>query len=1099
MTTNNRRDFIFKSTMLAASGVLTACGGGFGEDQAAAGSAASDPAAAAVPDTQIAATSVEVPNSTALPNAVFRLSPTSTLRAAPYCLGYAFRQGDVPAGKVVTGDTGAIQVVPKNLWPDGSLKFAVIAGLADVTAGTDTKVGLLVSPAPATTPTPMKTAKLRATEIVATIGCGAFGIVTWSGADWDAPFDSWVSGPTMSSWIYRKPVGSDKHLVAWLEVRLWSSGAVEVLPWIENGYLKVAGPTNKSAAFTFALGKTQRMSAAIDLKHHQRTPLVSGTALSYWLSTAPGVTPLHDAAYLQASELVPTYSAVVPVGGSAISVLPSTFTPLQQARFNYDNDSMPSPGYQSPIGLLPEHDVLHLVANSADRVKTYNSVIWHGFSAGRYGLHYRDEATQRPPAFSTYPTLVFADGSGFKDTGASTTSTYTPTPTGGNAPTWDTSHSPSVGYMAYLLTGRFYFKEEVQFAAISNHFNVTDWVRGGGRNGVYTPRPGFTNASGICVTAVQTRAGAWWFRTLAQALAVTPDAGDPLRPELVATVEANCNYYHQVYVAQPNNPFGVVEEPYPSYGNIPGVCTIPGWQQDFFTAAWGMALSFDLPISSAAKTKMAAFFQWKAKSIVGRLDTSAGWWYVNASPYVMPISTTVPPDYYGGTGPWYPNFKAAYDVMAANYVDSGGAPFGTVEGTLAMYFPEASQPSMWHNLQPALAYAVRHGAAGAQAAYDRMITASNWSAIGDVFNGRPVWSVKPAGVIPAVPTIFAPVQPAPPAWLAGRALNEWHEIPGANSAVNIPVNSPPLDKYCGWVLVGNKIYSPLPGGHTDSSYNGTVAIDLSLDSPAWVEVNPPSASSNVVTPAAYYLDGKPTSRHTRFNGQYFPSLNRILMLGARDTYGGAAASFPTVDGFNLTTNQWDPAGTYPDVMNGAVNGGAYLDPQGNGWVAGFKFDKVTKTWSAPITSYAPNGVRYPWATSIARNLVFGMCRGNGWGGAGLTALIQVGNAQTQITFNSSAALTQLLADNTAFEAGMAYDEINDYFLFSAGRGDGCIYKIIPNSTAVWDMQIFSYGSGSVTPAAAIGGVQSKFTYIPAYKGFLYLPSATSNLMFMRTS
>jgi hypothetical protein len=128
-----------------------------------------------------------------------------------------------------------------------------------------------------------------------------------------------------------------------------------------------------------------------------------------------------------------------------------------------------------------------------------------------------------------------------------------------------------------------------------------------------------------------------------------------------------------------------------------------------------------------------------------------------------------------------------------------------------------------------------------------------------------------------------------------------------------------------------------------------------------------------------------------------------------------------------------------------------------------------------------------------------MCRGDGWSGAGLTALKQVGNTQTQITFNSSAALTQLLADTIAFEAGMSYDEINDYFLFSAGRGDGCIYKIIPNSTAVWDMQIFSYGSGSVTPAAAIGGVQSKFTYMPAYKGFLYLPSATSNLMFMRTA
>ena len=30
---------------------------------------------------------------------------------------------------------------------------------------------------------------------------------------------------------YRRPIGSDAHLVAWLEVRLYAGGAVEVLPW----------------------------------------------------------------------------------------------------------------------------------------------------------------------------------------------------------------------------------------------------------------------------------------------------------------------------------------------------------------------------------------------------------------------------------------------------------------------------------------------------------------------------------------------------------------------------------------------------------------------------------------------------------------------------------------------------------------------------------------------------------------------------------------------------------------------------------------------------------------------------------------------------
>ena len=32
----------------------------------------------------------------------------------------------------------------------------------------------------------------------------------------------------MSSWVYRKQVGSDAHLVAWMEVRLYVAGAVEL-------------------------------------------------------------------------------------------------------------------------------------------------------------------------------------------------------------------------------------------------------------------------------------------------------------------------------------------------------------------------------------------------------------------------------------------------------------------------------------------------------------------------------------------------------------------------------------------------------------------------------------------------------------------------------------------------------------------------------------------------------------------------------------------------------------------------------------------------------------------------------------------------------
>ena len=1091
MINNDRRNFVFKSTMVAASGLLTACGGGASSGSAGPAPAPVAPEApAAAPD----ATAVTVVQGTALPNAVFRLAASATVRSAAYCLGYAFRRGDVPSGKTLTADSGVLQVTPKNVWPDGSLKFAVLAGTASVTANADNKIALMLIPQGAA-PIALQTAKLRTTGIVAEVGCGVYGTVNWSGADWDAPFETWVSGPTMSSWIYRKPVGTDAHLVAWLEVRMWSTGEVEVLPWIENGYLQVAGPTNKSATFTFTLGKTQRMSAAIDLKHHQRTPLVAGTALSYWLATEPGVTPLHDSGYLQASELVPTYSATIPAGGPRVSVQVKSFTPLQQGGFNYDSDSMAAPGYQTAIGLLPEHDVLHLVADPADRVTTYGSVVRNGYGAGRYGLHYRDEKTNRPPAFSSYPTLVFAEGSGLKDTGASTQSYYTPRPAGASGPAWDTAHSPSVGYMAYLLTGRFYFKEETQFAAITNHFNVTDWVRGGGKFN-YAPAPGFTGASGICVGAVQTRSAAWWFRSLTQALSVTPDAGDPLRAELLASVEANCRYFHQIYVAQPNNPFGMIEGGEGTYGDIPNIMTIPAWQQDFVTAAWGMALSLGLPLSGTAATQMSAFFAWKAKSIVGRLGTKEGWNFVNGAPYTMPIAASASADFFGGKGPWLKDFKTAYELMAANYKEAT-APLSSADNTLGMDFPASSQPSMWHNAQPAIAYAVRHGVDGARAAYDRMTQASNWSAIQAVFNVKPVWAVKPSGMPASAPAIIAPVQPAPvaagaPAWMAGRVVNEWHEITGTSGA-----GGADIEEFSGWARVDNVLVAAACGGHHLSD-NRVVSIDLGADAPGWILRSAPSTTVKGDVP--YYPDSRPISRHIYHMAKYVPALDRVILLGTRFAYSAVSTqNFRTVDGFNLKTNTWDAPGTYPDVP--LLNGGAVIDQNGDAWVANgtVKFTASTKTWSTPLTANAPVGVRYPWALDSKRGVMFGLSFGDGEGyGTGLNAVKLVNNVQTQIIFNASPALTQFIADAPS-NAGMDYDPINDFFLFHAGGESGRMYKILPNNTDIWDMQLFVYGPGNAMPQSSSAGTLSRFSYMPALKGFVLMPRQAGNLSFIRTA
>ncbi len=986
----------------------------------------------------------------------------------PFAVGYAMAQGHVPSGSSLsfTGPTAKMTVL--STWPDGSARHGIIAGTY-TSAGSAVTVTPTVATVTAGTALTGAAVQTAMGSNTAAFDAGAFGSATFSGADFATPFVTHAATDTFIEAIYRKQIGSDAHLVAWLSLRVWASGQVEALPWIENGYLTVAGPTNKSATYTFTLGGTSRFSAAIDLKHHTRTPLVSGSLLSHWLGTDPGVTPLHDAAYLQTTELVPTYAGVVPASASVITALPSTYTPLQAGSLSYSADDMSSTGYQAPIGLLPEHDVLHLVAESSARAATYAAVVRNGYSAGRYGIHYRDETTNRPAAFSTYPTLVLAGG-GIKDVGASTTSTYTPTRTGGDPPLWDTAHCPSVGYMAYLLTGRFYFMEEVQFAATAIHFSVTDWARGGGVSGG-TPAPGYTGASGIVSGFVQLRAGAWWMRSLAQALCVT-QATDSLYAEFKASVQNTVNFHHAKYVAQSNNPFGFVQ-PDVDYGTV-GIYRSSPWMQDFYTAAFGYAKAMGLPLDTTPAANLTAFFAWTAQSVVGRLGTSSSpdWWHINAAPYTIAVAPTDTPDWATGTGPWYASWRAMYDATAATETGRG-----STEGILAgsgEAFPEPTSPSTWHNLQPALAYAVRHGVSGAQAAYDRMVSASNWSTIQGAWADKPVWSVMPRL----------------PSWRRDMALNQAVSLSGTT----IRYGQGPGTRLSYSGLAGRDALLVLAaaGGHNDCSDNGVDSLDLWADAPAWTARIAPSASP--ATLVNHYPDGKPSSRHTYNHTIYSPQRGRLVLHGTRSPWGASGGLTPNAsNGLDLGAWAWDAAGTVADsgacIVQDSAGRAYSLVP----YFAMAEYDPVANT-KTTLAGFA-NEVTYPMAHDSKRDQFFQCSWGDGQGGGTGRRLYKYSSrfaTQTAITLNASAAATALNAD-TAVDCTMFYVAALDAYFYWTGV---TLYKITPNSGTAWDVSIVSItGSSLPSPSHA----HTRAYYVPSMRCMAYLPSDTGLLYMVRVA
>jgi hypothetical protein len=1025
----------------------------------------------------------------------FAMLSSRTGKAA-FTLGFPFGQGDIPAGRTVSLDTTSFQVVPKSRWPDGSLRFAILSGQANLVADVPITV-TLNRVAEVTPPAGLTLAQLRATGITASIEAVGLGSAAWTDPDWATPFQTWVTGPEMSSWVYRKPLGSDPHLVGWLEVRLYTGGVVEVLPWVENGYLRVAGPTLKSATFVFKLGGTDRFNAAIAMSHHSRTPLLSGAALSHWLGADPAVTIKHDALYMQATELVPSYRAVVAADAAPIKSLVSTFVPMQRGNFEYQDDTMSSPGYASPIGLLPTHDTLYLVS---DAFETYGGVVRNGYSAGRYPVHYRDETTQRPLRFSSYPNLALPSGSGITDRGSSTTGQLTPAPASTTGLVqWDMAHSPSVGFMAYLLTGRWYFMEQVQFAATANYLNLGDEYRFGSK-GVFPDR------------RVQTRAAAWGFRALVHATLVTPDDDLPLRNEFIASVEANIEHFHARYVAKPNNPMGWIWPDGTDEANRFAPAGLEGarcFMQDFFTGAYGYAASVGLPVSTAYATKLREFFAWKAKSIVGRFGGAGAteFLYRDASLYNVATAPSPRPDYVGGTGPWYADWGAVYRATMASPVNASPGAREIGDGSLRGEVPpgQGGAASFWGNLQPALAYAVRHAVPGALDAYQRMTSASNWAALASEFNGVPVWSVRPA----VVPSVSAP------AWLRGVPLNRFVEIPGTVLAGSpgAPGENPgnfssdsnsAIRAFCGMGLRDDtsEVFIAAAGGHRDGSDNSVRSIMIAVDSPAWRMRNPASPVSARNDDVAYYADGKPSSRHTYWATHWIPQRQRLMLFGSRFVWG-RAVSFQDVNGFNPATDQWDKDNTWADGYNVACRETA----TGNCWAAGgrgglYRWTAATDTWTQ--TGSFPDLLPYPIAHDPTANRLFSLAWGDGQAsGTGVSAFIVTnnGSVRTAITFAPSAVFNQFQADKPAY-AAMEFDPDNNRFLFYAAQPGAVdrIYVIKPNASTMWDMSLLPLDGGSVMPVdAGLGGVLNKFRYVPALKGFVLMTSSVNNLYFLRTA
>lgn len=704
----NRRDFLVSTAGIATTAVTGL----------AWGATPCPPPLLSVEGGSSATTDCERGVPGALP--ILALTSASASGTYPWTFGHVFKQGDVPNGYYITTNATSSQADIRNRWSDGSVKFAVLSGVSPFTQNSPRNIALSTTQS---MPGGTNVAEPDTLEASVTFSGGVTGTYSVQSA-LGVNKSSWTSrsgpgrvrqflGPVMSEFHYYVPT-SDDHITVWFYVRCYSTGAIHVETVVENGWARVAGPTEKSYSVSVNVGGSQRFSGNVAHRHHARW------SRQDWIGTDPQVTPRHDAAYLKATKLVPNYAAVT-LSESLLSGLVQTAAPMTRGSFD---EAARSGGYHEHLGLLPLWDAAYVI--SGDR-RAYRSMLANEQASnccrmgpGNAGFNTRDESTGQPINLVDFYNDSYSNGYS-PNNGAG--KVYRGSDSSSDPWGTDPAHSWAAGYLPYLVTGRWFSLETAQFC-VGAEF-LTWGIRSGTNDGQRW-------MSG------EDRHAAWAMRQLSCALAITPDTGSAeLRSGYIEYLQAAWNKWRTTEVGFNN--LGVRRNiyNYTAYADAPYL-SCGAFQQYFIAQAF--AFGYDVAsdqVGATARTQWLESARFHGQFPVGLLGTRPdGYCYRRAGLYGLAVG----PDRSNRQG-FYASWKDVYDAaVAAGDIPSGEA-CASNSTLVGGYFPDAT--SYWGNMHPSAAYAKDLGVPGADAAWARLSGASNYSDLYERFAEGPQFAIVP--------------------------------------------------------------------------------------------------------------------------------------------------------------------------------------------------------------------------------------------------------------------------------------------------------------------------------------------------------------------
>ncbi|WP_423823470.1 hypothetical protein V5738_05800 [Salinisphaera sp. SPP-AMP-43] len=643
--------------------------------------------------------------------------------SAPVTFGQPFRPGDVPRGrtiKVQNGDQtlpGQVDVKARNA--DGSVRHAIVS--LDVPCSIDRDDALTIAVGREESGTSgAEIADVLNTDFDSRIAIDAAGHAWQASArDLLRQIQSdggcaatklycrrWLKGRLANEWVVGAPLADKQgqphpRLMAFFAVRAYGKGAaigpVRVDVTVENDWSYDVAPANESYEATLSVPgqkpiQLSKMTHYAHARWHQ--------VLWWQREDGPAWFAALNGKYLQATPAVPNYQS--------IDLSPSLLAHVRQSCAPMDHcdvmGHMESTGAQPQIGPLPQWSSAYAV-NTRD-YRVYRWMLANSDALGAYGIHYREKATGEPLSLDRHPCATLLGP-------AEQSKCHVPPHGDDRLPDCagdchspiraESAHHGAPAYMAYLVTGDWFYAQELSAWA--------NWV-------VFSQNPGYRDYRAGLIHDKQLRGQAWALRTLGYAAYALPDDA-PIKSYFISAVENNIRWYNSRYTDNSDaNPLGFVKNGYAlayPFGDADKTGIAP-WQMSFFT--WATGNLADLGFDGA--DRMRNYF---SRFQIGAL-TSSDFCSVMASAYKLRVRDSQKSSF-------YTDFGTVYDKSFSDLADVGCEPkalsralknkkgydgFSYPPGTMVGY--PKSDTGFVANYQIGMAAAANSDLSGASKAWD---------------------------------------------------------------------------------------------------------------------------------------------------------------------------------------------------------------------------------------------------------------------------------------------------------------------------------------------------------------------------------------------